>query len=224
MPSTKPFVIAYISQEIAEALRRDSVMLTELAAFYRSEGFAGGRFGVPWGIVQPGQVAVVQIQHALQRWPSVLRRPFPAAARPVRQRWLLEPEQHAALHQRASACGRSLSDLVGRMVQPMERRRKHAFDLEELGLQFLPPTWALEVASARARQYRRAKKVDPRERPTHDQGHAHEERWPWRDADASPEVAKRAYRQWVLASHPDRGGDNDRFIRGKEDFERMRVS
>jgi hypothetical protein len=38
---------------------------------------------------------------------------------------------------------------------------------------------------------------------------------------AEREAAKRAYRQWVLAFHPDRGGDQEWFIMGKNDFERM---
>lgn len=221
MPSTKPFVIAYIGLGCMDALRAEAQLLTELAAFYRSEGFVEAHFGVPRGRVQPGQVAGLQIEDALARWPSIGRLAAGGAARPVRQRWLLEPTTHRALHRCAATCGSSLSDLAARMVQPLEAKRARSFDVEDAGLQFAPPAWAQAVARERLRQARRAKQAERRRERLQGAEDQPAEAWPWRALKVGSDDAKRAYRQWVLACHPDRGGDHDHFVLGKQDFERM---
>ncbi|MDB4988253.1 MAG: hypothetical protein JWN04_3431 [Myxococcaceae bacterium] len=224
MPSTKPFVISYIALDTMEALRKEAELLTELAAFYRSEGFVQARFGVPWNRVQAGQVAVVQVEHGVDRWPASLLRDMPDVPRPVRQRWLLDPEVRVALVRQADARGTSLSDLVARMVRPLDPKRARTLDLENAGLRFVPPAWAQTVAKERLRQLRKAKKADQRKQGLVDLAGQREEPWPWRAVSSKPDDAKRAYLLWVLTCHPDRGGDHERFVRGKDDFERMPLS
>jgi hypothetical protein len=163
MPSAKPFVIAYISKDSAAALQDEAELLSDLATFYRSEGF-GQAFGVPTGRVQPGQVAAAQIQHGMACWPAALQKDLPHTLRPVRQRWLLEAALHSALTRRAKACNRSLSDLVARMVQPLPPTHARRFDVENAGLRFVPPAWAHAVAKERLRELRQAKRAEQRKR------------------------------------------------------------
>lgn len=217
MPSTKPFVISYIARSTMDALRREADILTALAAGFRAEGFSPCDFGLPWGRVQPGQVAVEQMKGAIAEWPACLRIPPAHEPRPIRQRWLLDPTLHAAIHHLAAIYGLSLSDLVARMVQPLRGRAKRGATPELAELQFRAPPWVHEVVREKARSRRRANASQPRTRPS--RARRATAPWPWRaHADGSAE-AKSAYRQWLLAHHPDQGGDHDLFVRGKDDYE-----
>lgn len=149
-----------------------------------------------------GCIAAELIEHAVSRFERQLalgarRLKVMSAAsygeRPTRVRWLLTPELHRRLH--ALPWQGSVSRLVDAVIT--------------------------DARTAAARNRRR------RARAEHStQGHAWprpkapiEPAWPWRAHGLSLAEAKAAWRRFVLDHHPDRGGDNDLFVRGKDDWE-----
>jgi hypothetical protein len=215
VPSRKPFVIAYISEATDGALRSDAAMLTELKLMLRAAGYVPWRYGQPEGAVQAGQVAVEQLRRVLKSRASLLRKPLPPEPRPIRQRWLVEPELHSAIHARATSLNLSVSELVARMVQPPEARaQQQPLNANDPSLRFHLPSWASKML----RDWERAQASPSAGARTR---RSQKGEWPWRENGLGQAEMKNAYRRWVLQNHPDQGGSIDEFICGKDDYEQL---
>jgi hypothetical protein len=198
-----------------QALRSDAEKLTILKFGLQAEGYDPGLYGcVSDGCVQPGQIAVEQIRRALERHSQP--KPLPGDARPVRQRWLVEPDMHAAIRERARTHGLSVSDLVARMVRPNAPTTR-GLDPAGIGNQFFLPHWLIAMLRDWTSDQRRASRARRTERIPEIRTYV----WPWRASGLPATCAKSAYLQWVLQNHPDKGGSHDVFVRGKDDYERL---
>lgn len=239
MPSSKPFVIVYVSERVDAELRNSAEIFSRLAHQLRTDGFRDGErvhtFGPEWKIptaVAPGQVVADLLEqrtlHSGSYVEDRLGPPLPDEPRPVRHRWLLTDELHREVKRGAAYHDCSVSDYVARIVQPVlehrwtktgERLYDHygIFDVGDHG--FGLPDWAYRIserifhmwkAEERARKEAADKKRPP---PVPPKMRPND---PWSllgvVVGASEAEVKKAWRDAVKKHHPDRGGDQASFV------------
>lgn len=124
------FVIAYVSQRVADALKSDAELLS--AFLIEREPTAAS--------VQPGQVAVEQLRRAVALGRRLKLAELPDELRLVRRRWLVDDDLHDLITAEALRFRLSVSEFVARVVQP-----SHAFETVDIGQQFHLPRWVIEV-------------------------------------------------------------------------------